>query len=334
MHVLVASLPILGHMLPMEVVVRALLARGHQVTWATWATVEPRVRNAGAAFLPLTGEISYEPASMATWITRLTAAAEVQMADCGTFQCDRVLADATLIGVAKWAGEGAVPLHILGIIPFLGVSPHATMLWQTTIADFEPKRLWREQLVTFTGPLAIPTQWVAPQWWTTRDPDLPRIVITQGTLANDPSLLIRPTLTALAKAKAMAIVTADPDVIRHETAAAWVPLPIVLPGAAMLVTNGGYGGIQAALTAGVPVLVAGDTEEHSENGARVEYAGLGSYLPPPYTSERIQQAMMTILETPRFTERARELMGRVPKQSAAAIIADGVTASEPVRAVA
>ena len=42
MHVLVATLPYLGHALPTETVVRALVKRGHTVTWLTGPAAEDR----------------------------------------------------------------------------------------------------------------------------------------------------------------------------------------------------------------------------------------------------------------------------------------------------
>ena len=41
-----------------------------------------------------------------------------------------------------------------------------------------------------------------------------------------------------------------------------------------MLTNGGYGGVQYALAHGVPLVVAGDTEDKPEVAARVEDAVL------------------------------------------------------------
>ena len=45
-----------------------------------------------------------------------------------------------------------------------------------------------------------------------------------------------------------------------------------------MVTNGGYGAVQRALTTGVPLVVAGDTEDKPEVAARVEWFGAGVNL--------------------------------------------------------
>jgi UDP:flavonoid glycosyltransferase YjiC (YdhE family) len=46
----------------------------------------------------------------------------------------------------------------------------------------------------------------------------------------------------------------------------------------VLVTNGGYGGVQQALAHGVPVVVAGQTEDKVEVSARVAWSGAGINL--------------------------------------------------------
>ena len=45
-----------------------------------------------------------------------------------------------------------------------------------------------------------------------------------------------------------------------------------------MVTNGGYGAVQRALIAGVPLVVAGNTEDKPEVAARVECFGAGVNL--------------------------------------------------------
>ena len=45
-----------------------------------------------------------------------------------------------------------------------------------------------------------------------------------------------------------------------------------------MVTNGGYGAVQRALSTGVPLVVAGDTEDKPEVAARVEWCGVGVNL--------------------------------------------------------
>jgi UDP:flavonoid glycosyltransferase YjiC (YdhE family) len=60
--------------------------------------------------------------------------------------------------------------------------------------------------------------------------------------------------------------------------AGYIPFGLLLPKADVLVTNGGSGGIHQALAAGVPVVVAGQTEDKPANAARVAYHRLGISL--------------------------------------------------------
>ena len=46
----------------------------------------------------------------------------------------------------------------------------------------------------------------------------------------------------------------------------------------VFVTNGGYGGVHYALAHGVPIVVAGMTEDKAEVSARVEWSGIGMNL--------------------------------------------------------
>jgi UDP:flavonoid glycosyltransferase YjiC (YdhE family) len=60
--------------------------------------------------------------------------------------------------------------------------------------------------------------------------------------------------------------------------ARFIPYEAVLPHIDLLITNGGFGGVLQALTHGVPLLVAGDSEEKPEIAARIAHAGLGINL--------------------------------------------------------
>jgi UDP:flavonoid glycosyltransferase YjiC (YdhE family) len=60
-----------------------------------------------------------------------------------------------------------------------------------------------------------------------------------------------------------------------------------------MVTNGGFNGVQSALSHGVPLVCAGKTEEKPEVCARVAWAGVGIDLktqrPKP---DQIKQAIL------------------------------------------
>ncbi len=140
--------------------------------------------------------------------------------------------------------------------------------------------------------------------------------MTQGTIDNrDFDRLVRPTLQALADQDVFVVVTmggGDPadlgDVPANARVAAYLPYDLLLPRIDVFVTNGGYGGVQQALGAGVPVVVAGDTEDKPEVAARVRWAWVGVDLRTGSPSaDQVGAAVRTVLEDPTYAERARAL---------------------------
>jgi UDP:flavonoid glycosyltransferase YjiC (YdhE family) len=60
--------------------------------------------------------------------------------------------------------------------------------------------------------------------------------------------------------------------------AEWIPYSVLMPHVDVMITNGGYGGVQHAIRYGIPVVVAGESADKAEVAARVEYAGVGVNL--------------------------------------------------------
>lgn len=122
-----------------------------------------------------------------------------------------------------------------------------------------------------------------PDWWPELDGTRPVIVVTQGTMANhDLSALVEPALTGLADLDATVVVALGREVDalsipapENARVVEFVPFDTLLPKADVYITNGGAGGIHQALAAGVPVIVAGLTEDKPANAARVAHHGLG-----------------------------------------------------------
>lgn len=178
--------------------------------------------------------------------------------------------------------------------------------------------------VEFVGALlpAAGHDWTPPAWWAdvlaARASRRPVVLVTQGTLATDPDHLIRPAVAALAGSAALVVATTaghDPaDVFRpHERpenlrVEEFVPFTELLPFVDVMVTNGGFGGVQMALTHGVPVVVAGTTEDKLEVGARVTWSGTGVALRTDTPSPReIGNAVARVLADPAFAARAQGL---------------------------
>jgi UDP:flavonoid glycosyltransferase YjiC (YdhE family) len=75
-----------------------------------------------------------------------------------------------------------------------------------------------------------------------------------------------------------------------------------------LITNGGAGGIHSALASGLPVIVAGATEDKPANAARVAYHRLGINLGTATPTEQaIQEATTAALADAEIRENVDRL---------------------------
>lgn len=135
-------------------------------------------------------------------------------------------------------------------------------------------------------PAFAPTNWQPPAWWGDLDQGRPVVVVTQGTFANhDLTMLVRPTLDALADQDVLVVATLGREVqaLRGPVPAnarveEFIPFGHLFPRADVFVTNGGFGATQQALAASTPVVVAGDSEDKLFVAARVRVNGLGRDL--------------------------------------------------------
>lgn len=193
-----------------------------------------------------------------------------------------------------------------------------------TVPEFDFPRATPPPALTYAGilpphPGGDPTK---PEWWDELDSGRPVVVVTQGTTANrDLGQLVEPTLRALADKDVLVVATLCRDLSGlgidppgNARVAEYIPFDELLPRADLLITNGGAGGTQTALAAGVPVVMCGTTEEKPMNAARVEYHRLGIDLKTATPSEdQIATAVTTILGDPGY----REAVGRVSASYAA-----------------
>lgn len=126
-----------------------------------------------------------------------------------------------------------------------------------------------------------------PAWWpellAAREQGRPVVHVTQGTLHTDPQRLLRPALEGLATTDALVLaITGRAGVHRppfpvppNARTADLLPYGELLPLTDVVVTNGGWGGVLAALAAGVPLVVAGRDADKPEVGVRVALSGAG-----------------------------------------------------------
>ncbi|BBX01627.1 glycosyl transferase [Mycolicibacterium moriokaense] len=156
-----------------------------------------------------------------------------------------------------------------------------------------------------------------PPWWSQLDGDRPVVHVTQGTIDNaDLGRLIEPTIEALGGEDVVVVATTGGrDVSQLKVplpantyVAEYIPHDLLLSKVDVMVTNGGYGAVQRALSMGVPLVVAGNTEDKPEVAARVGWTGAGINLktgtPRPGA---IRGAVRKVLADGRYLRCARNL---------------------------
>jgi len=178
----------------------------------------------------------------------------------------------------------------------------------------------------FTGPLMprLKTSVHPPLWLNHLDESKPLIFVTQGTLANfNFDQLVNPALAGLAEEDVQVVVTAgagDTGKItlqKNSILESYLPYDLILPKTSVFVTNGGYNGVQQALSYGVPIVTAGATEDKPRVGARVQWTGAGIDLKTGNPSEeQIREAVREVLRNPSFRAKAVELGASIAKTDA------------------
>jgi UDP:flavonoid glycosyltransferase YjiC (YdhE family) len=201
--------------------------------------------------------------------------------------------------------------------------------------------------VHFVGPLLLdpPTTFDPPHWWGELETaERPVVHVTQGTLSNDPSCLVIPAIKALAEEDVLVVVTiADrsqeeitlgslPANVRVEH---FIPYYHLLPHIDVMVTNGGYGGVQMAHAHGIPLVGAGKTEDKHEVCNRIVRAGVGINLKTlTPTPEQIRGAVKEILANPTYKKKAdqvrREFAQYDPQTQAVTLLEKLIETNRPV----
>jgi UDP:flavonoid glycosyltransferase YjiC (YdhE family) len=189
---------------------------------------------------------------------------------------------------------------------------------QLSVPSFEFPRLM-PTCVNFIGALPIiPGQAPIPSWAADLDATRRVVLVTQGTVANhDFSLLVGPTLSALANEPDILVVAtgggrsvdAIPGPIpANARLADFLPFEWLLPKVDVLVTNGGYGSVNQALSFGIPIIAAGLTEDKADVNARIGWSGAGIDLKTNNpTPEAIRAAVRTALDGPDCRRHAQRL---------------------------
>jgi MGT family glycosyltransferase len=209
------------------------------------------------------------------------------------------------------------------------------LTFQLAAPGVEYPRREMPSTVRFVGPLRLAVAPGAPlrdgtgdglpAWWGDLDGRRPVVHVTQGTMANvDLRRLMVPTIRALAHDDVLVLASTGGRPVEllaqqyggplpgNVRVATFLPYEQLLPRTDVMVTNGGFGGVQQALTYGVPLVVAGNTEDKPEVAARVSWAGAGVNLrtgaPGP---SRVRRAVRRVMGRPAYRREAARLQDQI-----------------------
>lgn len=227
----------------------------------------------------------------------------------------------------------------LGLAPVTGdliasmFSPYLHL--QVGVPELEHPRPVVPDHVQFVGALNDSSTGIArPTWWEdVVTATCPVVHVTQGTVANDNfDDLLLPTIRALADEDVLVVATAGGSELpvgiqlpANARIAPMLPYDDLLPRTSVLVTNGGYGTVNQVLAHGIPVVVAGTTEDKPEVGARIRGRGLGIDLRTSRPSEIVvRSAVREVVREPQYRRRAAELAESYRSRNAGTLSADAI----------
>jgi MGT family glycosyltransferase len=169
-----------------------------------------------------------------------------------------------------------------------------------------------------------------PSWWDDVLAADKVVFVSQGTVSNkDLSELLLPTIDALADQDCLVVATTGwrsvdelgplPSNVR---ATEYIPYSKLLPHVDVFVCNGGFGGVQQAFGNGVPLVLAGETEEKKDSTAHSAWTGAAVNLATgkPLTTD-IRRAVLTVLGDDSFRTAARRLQAEYAEYDALRAIA-------------
>jgi MGT family glycosyltransferase len=219
-----------------------------------------------------------------------------------------------------------LPMFILdsGLLADRYISP--------TVPEFDYPRSDLPANVRYVGAVhPAPSQsFRLPPWWSELDSDRPVVHVTQGTIDNaDLSRLLEPSIDALGGEEVIVVATTGGrDVSQlavplpmNTYVAEYIPHDLLLPKVDVMVTNGGYGAVQRALSMGVPLVVAGNTEDKPEVAARVAWTGAGVNLKTGTpAASAVRGAVRDVLNNDHYLRSARELEAAFARRNGVAEI--------------
>lgn len=247
------------------------------------------------------------------------------------FVVDHILLRELIIYTDQMRASIGLPKIKKGVLQNITVPPELYLMG--TVPAFEYPRSDLYPGTHFVGPFIgpPPDRFEPPAWWDDLKKVRTVVHVTEGTVNFQSNRLLAPVMKAMAKEDVLVVATTGgippeqlglhplPSNVRVEP---FLPHYYLLPYVDVMVTNGGYGGVQMAVANGVPLVVAGATEEKPEVAAHVEYAGVGINLKTlTPTEEQLRRAIHQVLNNPRYTQKVQNLQReysqyRAPQQAA------------------
>jgi UDP:flavonoid glycosyltransferase YjiC (YdhE family) len=218
--------------------------------------------------------------------------------------------------------------------PVMDWARHAEAIVQFTVPEFEYPRSDAPPTLRFAGPItSTGLRTPLPPWWDDLDGSRPVVHVTQGTVANrDYRQIIAPTLEALAADDVLVVVATGgrpldtlPRLPANARAAEYLPYDELLPKTDVFVTNGGYGGVQIALSHGVPIVTSGGKEDKPEVAGRIKWSGVGRRLRSETPSAKaVGAAIRSVLDDPDYRTNAERMSASMATAGGMAVLADVV----------
>ncbi len=204
------------------------------------------------------------------------------------------------------------------------------LTFQLSVDGMEYPRRELPPTVRFVGPLRpeVPRRTSLPRWWGDLDGSRPVVHVTQGTMDNvDLGKLLVPAIRGLATEEVLVVASTGGRPVRqlmdrlggrlpdNARVAEFLPYDSLLPRTDVVVTNGGFGGVHRALSHGLPLVVAGATEDKPEVAGRVSWSGTGLNLRTGAPSAtRVRNAVRSALDDPRYRSAAQRLQRQIADQ--------------------
>ncbi len=198
----------------------------------------------------------------------------------------------------------------------------SAIVMQPTVPQFEYALPDLPQHVYFIGPiqLSVDSNFTPPEWWPKIISGEKKVIlINQGTIAKNINNLIKPAIEALRDEDVYVIAVPLSDgqfnsIPSNTFTSTFIPFANLLPYIDLMITNGGYGGVQNALSYGIPLILAGATEDKMEVSARVEFTKVGINLRKNNpTPKQIKSAVNKVFSNDTYRENAKRIQNEMAK---------------------